>query len=82
MEIGKHFFRKTHGKLSHLQNLSPKIIYETILTEPLGSAQESKDSLGYKIPMEIQLLTITGIYMHMYSDKPSLPDLRDLFRDD
>jgi hypothetical protein len=28
MEIGKSFFGKNHGKLSHWRNLSPKTIYE------------------------------------------------------
>jgi hypothetical protein len=27
MEIGESFFGKNHGKLAHLQNLAPKIIY-------------------------------------------------------
>jgi hypothetical protein len=27
MEIGKSCFRKNHGKLAHLRNLAPKIIY-------------------------------------------------------
>jgi hypothetical protein len=34
-----------------------------------GFAQESKDSLGYKI---LTLLTKASIYMHKYSDNPSL----------
>jgi hypothetical protein len=28
MEIGESFFWKNHGKLAHLRNLAPKIIYE------------------------------------------------------
>jgi hypothetical protein len=28
MEIGESFFGKNHGKLAHLQNLAPKIIYD------------------------------------------------------
>jgi hypothetical protein len=27
MEIGESFFGKNHGKLAHLRNLAPKIIY-------------------------------------------------------
>jgi hypothetical protein len=37
-----------------------------------GFAQESKDSLGYKILTELPLLTKASIYMHKYSDSPSL----------
>jgi hypothetical protein len=37
-----------------------------------GSAKESRDSLGYKILIEIPLLTKDSIYMHKYSDSPSL----------
>jgi hypothetical protein len=29
MEIGEYVFGKKHGKLVHLQNLSPKIIYSS-----------------------------------------------------
>jgi hypothetical protein len=37
-----------------------------------GSAQESKDSLGYKILTELRLLTKVNIYTHKYSESPSL----------
>jgi hypothetical protein len=37
-----------------------------------GSVQESKDSLGYKIPIELPLLTKASIYMHKYSNISSL----------
>jgi len=30
MEIGKYFFGKKHGKLAHLKNLAPKIIYAIV----------------------------------------------------
>jgi hypothetical protein len=33
MEIDESFFGKNHGKLTHLRNLSPKIIYGIFLCE-------------------------------------------------
>jgi hypothetical protein len=40
MEIGESFFGKNHGKLSHLRNLAPKIIYGStrndFVCSPLG----------------------------------------------
>jgi hypothetical protein len=33
IEIGESFFGKNHGKLAHLQNLAPKIIYDFNYTD-------------------------------------------------
>jgi hypothetical protein len=32
MEIGESFFGKNHGKLAHLRNLAPKIIYDHVVS--------------------------------------------------
>jgi hypothetical protein len=42
------------------------------LDRPKEFAQESKDSLGYKILTELALLTKASIYMHKYYDSLSL----------
>jgi hypothetical protein len=33
MEISESFFGKNHGKLAHLRNLAPKIIYDNDLNQ-------------------------------------------------
>jgi hypothetical protein len=55
MEISKSFFGKNHGKLAHLWNLAPKIIYALSIPQ-------------YPTYKSIEIFTTkTNIYTYQYS---------------
>jgi hypothetical protein len=43
MEIDESFFGKKHGKLAHLRNLAPKIIYDNCLPKNLFVSRKKKE---------------------------------------
>jgi hypothetical protein len=52
MEIGESFFGKNHGKLAHLRNLAPKIIYGSIVSRTKSEqfhAQKLSIYIGYVV---------------------------------
>jgi hypothetical protein len=91
-KLDKSFKNRSSGKYPTMALRTPYQYIVAMLCRLYGKGYDStftlslmpliEDYLGYKILMELTQLTIVGIYLHRYSDRSSLLDLRDLSRDD